>query len=138
MQQRISYGLVGAGLFNILGILTFTKGFRDFSLGQYFPELFSVWGAAGIILWGLCYISMARSYAAAPTILVVFAIEKFFYFGSWCWWQWNNFANLPAIWAEHPLAATFYSVYGPGDLAFGLFFLALFMKAQRPSNPVDR
>jgi hypothetical protein len=105
MKQKVSTGLIAAGLFNILGVL--------------------------IILWGSCYIAMAPRYQAAPEIMVVFALEKFFYFASWCWWQWNNFLELPSIWAENPMAAAFYFAYGPGDLAFGFFFLALFFQAKR-------
>ena len=131
MQKDPSKGLIIAGLFNILGVLAFTKGFQDLTLGNYFPELFSAWGLGGIILWGFAYLSLSSTYRAAPAILLVFAIEKFFYFGSWVWWQWNHFARLPEIWSEHPQAAVFYSVYGPGDLAFGMFFLSLFFVAKR-------
>jgi hypothetical protein len=131
MKHKPSKGLFIAGLINILGVLFLSKGFQDLSLGQYFPELFSFWGLVGVILWGLSYIAMASRYRVAPEILIVFALEKFFYFGSWCWWQWNHFSELPAIWAENPTAAAFYGTYGPGDLAFGLFFLALFVQAKR-------
>ncbi len=130
MEQKISKGLIFAGVFNILGVLALTKGFQDFSIGGYFPELFSVWGMLGVALWGLGYLALARRYWVAPELLVVFAAEKFFYFASWCWWQWHNFAQLPTIWADNPRAAIFYSTYGPGDLAFGLFFLGLFLKVR--------
>lgn len=126
-----SKGLVVAGLFNIVGVLALTRLFQDFSLGEYFPELFSAWGLIGIILWGLAYLSASTTYRSGPTILLVFALEKFFYFSSWCWWQWNNFASLPEIWSQNPVAAVFYSSYGPGDLAFGLFFLSLYFQSQR-------
>ena len=127
-MKRFSKGLVFAGLFNILGVLTFTRGMRDFSVGTYFPELFSMWGMALIMVWGLAFMSMAGRYSRAPEILLVFVLEKVFYFGAWCWWQWGHFAQLPGMWKANWLAATFYSVYGPLDLAFAFFFLALFFR----------
>lgn len=137
MKQQTSKGLVVAGLFNILGILALTKGFQDLSLGQYFPELFSIWGLLGVMLWGLCYLALAKRYRAAPEVLVVFAVEKFFYFASWCWWQYHHVSQLPTMWAENPTAAAFYSTYGPADLAFSMFFIGLFLKARKfvPAGP---
>lgn len=123
-----------AGLFNLLGVLAFTKGFQDLSLGSYFPELFSGWGLVGILLWGLAYLAMAHRYTKAPEILLVFAVEKVFYFAAWCWWHWHNFTRLPQIWGENPKAAIFYSVFGPGDLAFAFFFLALYFGAVRSTD----
>ena len=131
MNQKPSKGLIAAGLFNIVGVLALTRGFQDLSLGSYFPDLFSIWGLIGIILWGLCYMAMASRYRVAPEILVVFALEKIFYFASWCWWQWHHFSELPAMWVDNPAAAVFYGTYGPGDLTFAVFFLALFIKAKR-------
>ena len=131
MKKNFSKGLVAAGLFNILGVLTFTKGFQDFSLGEYFPELFSAWGLIGIILWGLSYLALTARYQQAPEILLVFSVEKVFYFSSWCWWQWNHFSSLPGMWAENPMACIFYSIYGPGDLAFAFFFAGLYLSGRR-------
>lgn len=130
-MKQLSKGLIAAGLFNILGAATFTRGFRDFSVGDYFPDLFSMWGMALIVVWGLAFMAVSRGYREVRGLLLVFTLEKVFYFGSWCWWQWHHFLDLPAIWKENPLAGFFYSAYGPLDLAFGFLFLGLFFSAGR-------
>ena len=129
----MSWGLVLAGLANLLGVLAFSRGYTNDYLGSLFPELFSNWGLVCIQLWGLAYLAMSRSYRSCPAIVGVFAIEKAVYVGSWLWWQWNFGSQIGQIWATDRLTALFYGLYGPLDCAFGLYFAALFFIARKES-----
>ena len=75
-MDRISLGFVLAALYNIC-IVLFSKGFSG-DLGAVDP-LFGPGGCVGVLLWGLAYLSLARSYSAAPAVALVFALEKLFY-----------------------------------------------------------
>lgn len=131
MNQGIAKGLVSAGLANVVGVLLVSRGFTHPYVGTLFPELFSSWGLACIILWGLAYLSVARSWRQAPALLAVFAVEKALYVGSWVWWQSTHGGLMPQIWATDPLTGLFYAAYGPLDLAYGLYFASLCVQARR-------
>ena len=124
-------GLIAAGLTNILGVLIFSRGFSNSLLNQLFPALFGNWGLICIMLWGLAYLSAARSYRQVPALLGVFAVEKGVYVVSWLCWLVHCGANLPQIWQQDVLTALFYLLYGILDLIFGVFFLNLMLKVRR-------
>ena len=54
--QLIQYGFIAAGLYNLVGILVFSAGFTNDLLAQWYPEVFSLTGQIGIVLWGVAYI----------------------------------------------------------------------------------
>ena len=118
-MDRISLGFVLAALYNIC-IVLFSKGFSG-DLGAVDP-LFGPGGCVGVLLWGLAYLSLARSYSAAPAVALVFALEKLFYGSHWLLWLKDHRETLPALIESDYLTGTFFSIYGAGDLLFMVFF----------------
>jgi hypothetical protein len=112
-----------AGAYNIFGVLLFSKFFTNSLLSSLDPAVFSSVGLIAIILWGLAYCSIAKSYQSSPYLVLVFFIEKILYTTTWLMWLSANGNTLPSIDAESPLTATFYSIYGAGDFIFAIFFL---------------
>ena len=120
--QQISAGFYAAATCNIVGILTFTVFFTNTMITEVDPAVFSPIGLASIILWGLAYGSVARSYSLVPALIWVFAIEKLVYAVVWAIWITQHGHELGAIFAVSPITATFFSIYGAGDFVFCLFF----------------
>ena len=117
-----------AGAYNILGVLLFSKGFTNRLLASNDPVVCSWLGLVSIILWGLAYISVSRSYRSVPCLLLVFVVEKMIYTTTWLAWLIKNRDRLPSLFSESPLTAVFFSTYGAGDFVFGLFFLWVAIK----------
>ena len=118
-MDKISWGFVIAALYNS-GIVYSSKGFGG-DLGAIDP-LFSPLGCVGILLWGLAYLAMARSYKHAPAVVFVFALEKLMYGAHWLVWMRNHGSDLPEITAADPVTGSFFGAYGSGDLVFMVFF----------------
>ena len=70
----------------------------------------------------MAYWAVASSYLAVPFLVAVFAIEKLIYVITWINWIKEHGEDLPSLFAQSPLTATFFSIYGLIDLGFGLFF----------------
>lgn len=117
-----------AGAFNVIGVLVFSKFFTNSLLSSLDPVVCSWLGLVSIMLWGFAYCSVAKSYPFVPYLLLVFFVEKMIYTTTWAMWLTRNGSTLPSLFAESPLTATFYAIYGPGDFAFGLFFLWVAIK----------
>ncbi|WP_223531703.1 MULTISPECIES: hypothetical protein [unclassified Pseudomonas] len=115
------FWLVGG--YNILGVLTFSQFFTNTLLSATDPTIFSRLGLVSIMLWGVAYTSVAKAYRAVPYLVLLFFVGKMLYVLTWLMWLSKNSNTLPALFAESPLTAIFYSIYGAGDLVFGLFFL---------------
>ena len=130
-NSSITKGFWLAGAFNIVGVLVFSKLFTNSLLSSLDPVVFSWLGLISIILWGLAYCSVARSYPSVPHLLLVFFIEKMIYTATWLNWLVKNGSTLPSLFSESPLTATAFSIYGAGDFAFGLFFLWVAVKSIR-------
>ncbi len=126
-----------AGAYNITGALLFSKGFTNTLLTSLDPVVFSWLGLVSIMLWGIAYISVAKSYPGVPHLLVVFFVEKMIYTATWLSWLVKNGSTLPSLFSESPLTATCFSVYGAGDFAFGVFFLWLAVKGWRKNSGLD-
>lgn len=118
MSASIVYIL--AGLYN-LSILIFNKMFTNKWLSFYDNDIFSNHGMISIILWGFAYMSIYKNYASLPLLNMVFAIEKFYY--AYRWISWHSKHNVVDIYQNDLLTGLFFTVYGFGDLLFGLFFL---------------
>ena len=119
----ITVGFWLAGAYNITGALVFSKFFTNSLLSSLDPVVFSWLGLVSIILWGIAYCSVARSYQSVPFLLLVFFVEKMIYTTTWLMWLAKNGSTLPSLFSQSPLTATCFSTYGAGDFAFGLFFL---------------
>lgn len=132
----ITKGFWLAGAYNVGGVLTFSQFFTNDLLSANDPAVFSWLGLVAIMLWGAAYASVGRSYQAVPYLVLLFFIEKMLYVVTWLLWLSKNASALPALFAESPLTAMFYSVYGAGDLLFGLFFLWVALGVLRQRGPV--
>lgn len=120
MPLHMSLGFLAAGIINIGGTLLFTRGFSSNGIGEQYPEVFAPFGMIGVMLWGLAYLAVCRSAHRAPTILLVFAIEKLVYTVTWFYWLSRN--DLSRLWDGDSLVALFYTIYGPNDAFFCAFF----------------
>ena len=116
-------GFLVAAAYNIFGILIFSQGFSNPLLAQLDPAVFSWLGQVSILLWGLAYAATARNYLLVPYLCMLFFFEKMLYVVTWACWLSNNATQLPQLFSTSPLNALFFSVYGAGDLVFGLLFL---------------
>jgi hypothetical protein len=118
----ITLGFLLAGAWNVMGILLFSRFFTNRLLAAVDPAVFSWLGQVSIVLWGLAYLSVAKSYQYVPWLLVVFFVEKMLYGVIWAKWLVAKGKTLPKIASESFLTAAFFSIYGAGDLVFGFFF----------------
>ena len=116
------FGFRLAGATNIVGVLVFSLGLTNERLIELSPIVFSRFGLISIMLWGMAYWAVATSYRTVPSLVGVFAIEKLIYVITWGMWLKAHGGDLSVLFAESPLTAIFYSVYGPIDFVFGLFF----------------
>lgn len=115
-------GFLAAGAVNILGILLFSKAFTNPVIAAWDPLVFSTFGQGAVILWGLAYIAVARSYRDVKWLVAVFCLEKLVYGGAWLVWIARHGSRLPEVFESSRLAGTFFTIYGPNDLLFALFF----------------
>ncbi len=123
-----------AGAVNLIGVLVFSKGFTNSYLSELDPQVLSTFGLVGICLWGLAYFATAESYREAKWVVAVFAVEKVVYFAAWVLWMVRNGSRLPEIFETSPLTGTFFAIYGPNDLLFGVFFAWVFLTVQKGSG----
>jgi len=121
-SRTVVSGFLLAGAYNVLGMLAFSKLFTNELLSANDPAVFSWLGQVAIVLWGLAYWSVARTYRYVPCLVLVFCIEKLVYTGTWMRWLLENGQALPDIASVSPLTAIFFAIYGAGDLVFGIFF----------------
>lgn len=115
-------GFLLAGAYNVFGILIFSKFFTNPLLATIDPDVFSWLGQVAIVLWGFAYWSVAKSHHHVPLLIIVFAVEKLLYSLTWLNWMFEKGATIPTIAADSMLTATFFSIYGAGDIAFCIFF----------------
>ena len=121
-ERAITRGFVLAGAVNVLGMLVVSKLFTNSLLHATDPAVFSWLGQVAIVLWGLAYWAVAKSYQHVPYLVLVFFIEKMVYAVAWLVWLLQNSHSLTSIASESLTTAIFFGVYGAGDFAFGLFF----------------
>jgi len=124
--KTISTLFLIAGLFNILGVLIFSKVFTNEVLMNTQPDVMGYFGLLSIILWGLAYIAVHKTYASVPWLVGVFFLEKALYVTVYL--RWMNDHSILEIYDQDVLAGIFYSIYGVNDLLTGLFFGFVFFK----------
>lgn len=130
-KSLITNGFLFASAYNIVGILTISKAFTNPLMEALDPVVFSSMGIISIILWGLAYSAVAKTYQFVPTLVLVFSVEKMIYVVIWLMWISKNSSKLPSLFSESPLTAAFFAVYGAGDFAFSLFFLWVAVKCRK-------
>ncbi|AMQ90062.1 hypothetical protein [Marinobacter sp. LQ44] len=133
MSRWIGLAFLAAGAVNIIGMLVISRGFTNDVLAISAPHAFSTFGQAMIVVWGMAYISVARSWKDVPWLCFVFFIEKMFYVSAWLIWWGNSADQFSSILEQDRMTAIFIAVYGANDLAFGLLFLCAFVFAKRSS-----
>lgn len=119
---RVTVGFWAAGAFNVLGVLVFSRAGTNTYLSELYPDVFGQFGLLCVVLWGLAYVAAGGKRLPTAELSAVFALEKTVYVGTWVVWLSRHGGMLSAIWDRDPFTATFYVLYGAGDLAFGLFF----------------
>lgn len=129
MQYRARFGFYLAGIYNLIGILGFTLFFTDSTLSVTDPIVFSWVGEVGIILWGLAYLALSRSFTQAPYVVGVFFLEKMLYAVAWFTWLLANQSTVAQL--ENIAMKAFFMSYGLGDFLFALFFGFVFCKLMR-------
>ena len=127
----IRIGFIAGGLANIGGVLLATSAFTSPVVAQHSPGVFSDFGMLAIMLWGLAYIAVSGRYASVPWLIAVFALEKSAYVVTWILWMSVHSGALGAVYEQSFFAGLFYTVYGANDLAFGLFFIWVFLQTRR-------
>lgn len=122
----IQKGFIFAGLSNIFGALLFSRLFTNEVMMNSQPDVMGYFGLIAIILWGLAYIVVYKSYAAVPLLLLVFVIEKLAYVV--VWFKWLSTHSIATVYEQDMFAGIFYTIYGLNDLLFGIFFAYVFFK----------
>jgi len=115
-------GFYAAAIFNIAGILVFTRALTNEAFFQADPSMFSRPACVVVMVWGLAYAAQARTWQTAPAISLVFAVEKLVYVLWWVGWLSKHGQELGGIFDRDMLAGVFYAIYGAGDAVFCLFF----------------
>ncbi len=124
-----------AGLYNF-SILIFCNFFKK-NLGEI-DELFNFNGTIAILLWGLAYMSIHNKYEDLILLNVVFFVEKMFYYIHWLIWIIDNIYNIKPLFLTDKMFGIFFSIYGVGDVCFGLFFLFMsFISFRKQINSKD-
>ena len=127
--KKITLGFIAAGLMNIIAILIFSKIFTNDVIPETDPVVMSHFGMLLIMVWGLAYISVSKSYKSVKWLVLVFAIEKLIYGIAWILWLSKN--SISEVYGQDIFAGVFFSIYGFNDLLFCLFFGYVFVKLLR-------
>jgi hypothetical protein len=128
----IQYGFIMAGIMNIGGVLLFSRFFTNQAISQADPVVMSTFGLLMIVVWGLAYLSVARSYTSVRWLVGVFALEKLVYTCAWFSWLTHN--SLAPLYEKDLFAGVFYSIYGVNDLTFMVFFGWVFYQTTNSNN----
>lgn len=124
-NTHITKGFILAGLANMT-VLVFSKLFTNPVISEFDPVVMSNFGLLMIVVWGLTYISVAKSYPHVKWLVGVFAIEKLIYAAVWINWILNH--DLSAVYEKDLMAGFFYSIYGVNDCLFFAFFSFVFIR----------
>lgn len=130
-NRWVTGGFLLAGGVNVLGTLAVSAGFTNRTLTSLDPVVFSNFGLVAIMLWGLAYVAVSRSYYHVPYLVMVFALEKLVYTILWIKWISRFGDQLQGISSDAPLTALFYRIYGPLDFSFGVFFACVAISTLR-------
>jgi hypothetical protein len=124
----IKFGLIAAGLVNILGVLIFSRFFTNEWINKADPIVMSTFGLIMIIVWGFAYISIAKGFENVKWVLAVFAVEKLIY--GLIWINWIFYQDIRILYKNDLMAGMFYSIYGLFDLVFMVFFTIAFFSIE--------
>ena len=131
-RSWVRNGLIAAALANIAGVLLFSLAFTNPSINSADPVVMSNFGLVMILVWGLAYLGAAFVKSEIKWLAGVFAIEKLVYVVVWVKWIMGN--SLSELYSRDLLAGIFYTLYGPNDLLFMVFFAWIFFAQSNPQN----
>jgi hypothetical protein len=134
-RRWATIGFLLGGAVNVLGTLLVSAGFTNRTLTSLDPVVFSNFGLVAIMLWGLAYVAVSRSYQHVPYLVLVFALEKLVYTILWIRWTLRFGDQLQGIASQAPMTATFYRGYGIVDFSFGVFFVCVALGTLRQRAP---
>ena len=124
-NKTISKGFIIAGIMNA-SVLIHSRLFTNEVINETDPSVMSNFGLLMILIWGIAYISVAKTFYQVKWLVGVFVIEKLIYGIVWTNWILNN--SVADVYAKDSQAGTFFSVYGINDWIFFLFFLLVFIR----------
>ena len=130
-DTTITKGFILAGLMNAT-VLISSRLFTNPTIPKFDPGVMSNFGLLMILIWGLAYISVAKSYQQVKWLVGIFAIEKFIYGYVWINWMLNN--NVSEVYEQDQSAGRFYSIYGINDWVFFVFFAFIFFRLLKFEN----
>ena len=124
-KNIIEKGFIFAGLSNILGVLICSIFFTNQIMMETQPSVMSFFGLISIVLWGLAYIAVYKTYIKVRWLIGVFVIEKLVYVIAWL--AFMSSQSLADIYEKDILSGIFYTIYGPNDFFFMIFFAYVFL-----------
>jgi hypothetical protein len=124
-KELITTGFIFSGLMNIFGVLIFSRVFTNSIIQEFDKQAMSNFGLVMIVVWGMAYISVSKSFYKVKWLIGVFAVEKFIYATHWTNWLLNN--SLSDVFEKDKMAGLFYTIYGVNDWIFFIFFLLVFI-----------
>lgn len=130
-KATIIKGFITAGLMNA-SVLIFSRFFTNETINEYDQNVMSNFGLVMILIWGLAYISVAKTYHEVKWLVGVFALEKLIYGGIWINWMLSN--TISEVYEKDIMAGVFYSIYGVNDCIFFIFFLTVFFNLFTSKN----
>ncbi len=125
-NKFISIGFIIAGVSNILGVLICSKFLTNDIMMGIQPSIMGFFGLISILLWGAAYIAVSCSYKYVRWLIGVFIVEKLVY--TIAWLNFITSHSLSQIYEKDILSGVFYSIYGPNDFIFMLFFIFVFVR----------
>ncbi|WP_046757420.1 hypothetical protein [Kordia jejudonensis] len=130
-KKLITKGFIMAGLMNA-SVLLFSRFFTNTTIPKYDPEVMSNFGLLMILIWGLAYISVAKTYEHVKWLVAVFALEKLIY--GYIWLQWITTSSVAEVYQEDAMAGIFYAIYGVNDWLFCMFFTYVCIRLLKTKN----
>jgi hypothetical protein len=128
-KTLIRNGLIAAGLINIGGVLLFSRAFTNGAMNNADPAVMSNFGLLMIMVWGVVFLGATTVTSSLTWLAGAFAIEKFVYVCAWLKWISEN--SLAQLYEKDFFAGVFFTIYGPNDFMFMVFFAWVFVQGIR-------
>ena len=124
-KEHIKKGMYLSGISNIAGVLVFSRFFTNKTINEADPVIMSNFGLLMIVVWGLVFLAVVKKWEQLKWVIGVFVIEKLIYGLSWVKWIMSN--DLSSVYKKDTMAGIFYTIYGPNDWLFCIFYLTVFI-----------
>ena len=128
-KTLIRNGLIAAGLINIGGVLLFSRAFTNVAMNNADPVVMSNFGLLMIMVWGVVFLGATTITSSITWLAGAFAIEKLVYVLAWLKWISGN--SLAQLYEKDFFAGAFFTIYGPNDFMFMVFFAWIFIQGLR-------